>query len=259
VPISPQEQIESAHESFDSGARVVHVHVRDESGIPTWDAERYGQVLDGLKKHCPDLLVEFSLGNYAPTIQDRLACLSKHPHLASLCPGSVNFKPTRPERATAFINSHQDIVSMCKTMQDKKVKPNVTIFDVSMIYHTADLVKKGLLQLPLDIMFVIGGHMGLEARRPLLEFLISESNHYFGEENFIWTVVGVGWNHTTTQQWSLELGGHMRTGFEDSLMISRGVFAKSNKELVEHAVKMAKEKGRTIATPKQARKLLAIE
>jgi len=230
-----------------------------EIGVPTGDAERYGQVLDGLKKCCPDLLVEFSLGNYAPTIQDRLACLSKFPHLASLCPGSVNFKSTRPNRATAFINSHQDIMAMCKTMKEQKVKPNVTIFDVSMIYHTADLVKNGLLQLPLHIMYVIGGHMGLEARRPLLEFLISESNHSFGEENFIWSVVGVGWNHTATQQWALELGGHMRTGFEDSLMISRGVFAKSNKELVEHAAKMAKKNWEIYCNSKTTRELLSIE
>jgi len=259
VPISPQEQIESAHEAFDSGARVVHLHVRDVNGNPTWGAERYGEVLTGLKKHCPELLVEFSLGNYAPTIEERLSCLSKHPNLASLCPGSVNFKSSRPERATAFLNSHSDIVAMCTTMKEKKVKPNVTIFDLSMIYNTADLVKQGLLELPLNLMYVIGGHMALEARKPMLEFLISETNHYIGEKNFIWTVVGVGWNHSTTQKWSLELGGHMRTGFEDSLMVSRGVFAKSNKELVDHVVKLAKENNRSIATPQQARQLLSLE
>lgn len=84
VPISPEEQIESAHEAFDAGARVVHLHVRDQNGIPTWDADTYGsrsfssanpsgKVQEGLKKHCPDLLVEFSLGNYAPSIDVRLA------------------------------------------------------------------------------------------------------------------------------------------------------------------------------------------
>jgi uncharacterized protein (DUF849 family) len=95
VPISPEEQVESAQEAFEAGARVVHLHVRDERGVPTWEAETYGRVKEGLAKHCPELLVEFSLGNYAPTIGDRLACLKKRPALASLCPGSINFKASR--------------------------------------------------------------------------------------------------------------------------------------------------------------------
>lgn len=113
---------------------------------------------EGLKKHCPDLLVEFSLGNYAPTIEDRLACLQKRPDLASLCPGStnhssshstgsVNFKATRPLRARAFLNTHDEIDAMCEAMNNNNVKPNITIFDVSMIYNTNDLLRRGLLKL----------------------------------------------------------------------------------------------------------------
>jgi len=100
--------------------------------------------------------------------------------------------------------------------------------------------------------------MGLEARRPLLEFMISETNEMIGKDNYNWSVVGVGWNHTTTQQWGLELGGNVRTGFEDSLMISRGKFARSNKELVQHVVQMAKDLDRPIATRDQARKIISL-
>lgn len=144
-------------------------------------------------------------------------------------------------------------------MLENRVKPNVTIFDVSMIYHTGDLIRNGLLELPLHVMFVMGGHMGLEARQPLLDFLISESDEVFGKDNYNWSVVGVGWNHITTQQWGLDRGGNVRTGFEDSLMISRGKFARSNKELVENVVRMSQEVGRPIATHKQARQIIGLK
>jgi len=207
------------------------------------------------------LIVEFSLGNYAPTVEKRIDCLKHKPDMASLCPGSVNFKMSRPGEFTAkqFLNSHEDIEIICKSMLENNVKPDVAIFDISMIYNTADLIRHGLIKKPVRLMYVMGGHMALEARRPLLEFLISESKAVLGEDNFNWCCVGVGWNHSTTQKWSLELGGHARTGFEDSLMISRGKFATSNSELVRNVVSLAEQTGRRIATPSEARQILGLE
>jgi len=128
-----------------------------------------------------------------------------------------------------------------------------------MIYSTADLLKKGLLLLPLRIMFVLGGHMALEARPSLLEFMIAECIDLFGENNFTWTAVGVGWNHLNVIKWSLKLGGHVRTGFEDTLMIHRGKFATSNAQLVKSVAELCTEHGRVLATPDQARKILGIQ
>jgi len=258
VPCTPEEQIESCVKSFQAGARVVHLHVRDDKGMCTWDPIRYGQVLNGLKEKCPEMIVEFSLGNYAPTVDDRVACLKHRPQYASLCPGSVNFKSSRPGENIAkdFLNSHEDIDYLCKTMLEYDVKPHVAIFDLSMIYNTADLVRRGLIKLPVRLMYVMGGHMALEARETLVDFLVSESEFSFGKGNFIWSLVGVGWNHMSAINWALARGGHPRTGFEDTLMISRGKFAQSNEQLVQHVADICTQKfNRPIATPEQAREI----
>jgi len=201
-------------------------------------------------------LWNFSLGNYSPSVKERVECLKFRPDLASLCPGSVNFKRTRPGETVAkdFLNSHDDIEYICKTMLEYDVKPHVTIFDLSMIYHTADLIRRGLIKLPVKLMYVMGGHMALESKESVLDFLISESESCFGKGQFLWTLVGVGWNHPASIEWALKRGGHPRTGFEDTLMISRGKWATSNEQLVDYVAKISVSKyNRPIATPKQAR------
>jgi 3-keto-5-aminohexanoate cleavage enzyme len=261
VPISPKEQIDQIISSYAAGARMVHVHVRDENGKPTWDPKKYAEVLDGTRKYCPDMLLQFTTGNYAPTLEDRMKCLDLRPEMASLTPGSVNFKASRPGKDTAkhYYNTHEEIEGLSKRMLDLDIKPDVAIFDVSMIYATADLVKRNLISLPVRLMFVVGGHMALEARKPLIEFMLSESKHAFGEGNFTWTAVGVGWNNPSVMQWTLELGGHPRTGIEDTMMVKRGVFAKDNAELVKSVAELCLEHGRSIATPEEARAILGIK
>lgn len=106
--------------------------------------------------------------------------------------------------------------------------------------------------------------------------MLSESKYAFGEGtstvigggsailisilgNFTWTAVGVGWNNPSVMQWTLELGGHPRTGIEDTMMVKRGVFAKDNAELVKSVAELCLEHGRTIATPEEARAILGIK
>lgn len=88
--------------------------------------------------------------------------------------------------------------------------------------------------------------------------MVKECSDLFGEDNFSWSTVGVGWNHSDVVNWTLELGGHPRTGFEDTLMLEKGVYAKSNAELVKNVVSLCKQHGRELATPQQARELLGI-
>lgn len=88
--------------------------------------------------------------------------------------------------------------------------------------------------------------------------MVSECNSLFGKENFTWSTVGVGWNHVDVVNWTLELGGHPRTGFEDTLMLNKGVFAKANADLVQNVVKLADKAGRRIATPEEARKIIGL-
>jgi len=175
-----------------------------------------------------------------------------------------------------YINSHDEIDGLAKKMLDLAILPDVAIFDLSMIYSTAELVKRGLIKLPVRLMFVLGGHMALEARKEVLEvrtclallqltneryyqFLVSESDVAFGRDKYTWCSVGVGWNHGAISKWCLEMGGHPRTGFEDSLMLARGKFATNNQEMVKQLVEMCNELDRPVATVAQARQILGLK
>jgi uncharacterized protein (DUF849 family) len=260
VPITPKQQIEQIIASYEKGARMVHIHVRDDNGKPTWDPKKYQEVLEGCKKYCPEIIVQFSTGNYAPNLKERLKCLELRPDMASLTPGSVNFKSSRPGEGTSiqYLNTHEDIDTLSSKMLELNIKPDVAIFDLSMIYSTADLVRRKLISLPVRLMYVVGGHMALDSRKEILQFLISESKHCFGEKNFNWCAVGVGWNNPAVMKWCLELGGNLRTGIEDTLMIKRGIFAKDNSELVDNVAKLVLANGKRIATPQEARSILGL-
>ena len=178
--------------------------------------------------------------------------------MASLTPGSVNFRKTRLS-ANDYLNSHEEIEIITKKMNEFNIKPDVAIFDLSMIYAAEQLVRQGLIKLPIRMMYVFGGHMALPARKEVLEFLVSETESCFGKNNFNWCAVGVGWNHDQIQRWALEMGGQPRTGLEDTLMIKRRVYAKGNEQLVKHIVGLCDEYSKEIMTPKEAREFLQIE
>jgi len=256
LPVTTSEQVKSICEAFEAGARHCHVHVRDENGKPSWRADLYKNVLDGVKRECPDMIVEFSTGNYATNITDRVACLHHKPHMASLTPGSINFKYSR-ESANQYMNTHSDISTIAQTMKDYNVKPAVCIFDVSMIYSCAELIERGLVSAPPHIYFVMGGHMALAAREPLLDFMIKESNEILPGRS--WTGIGVGWNHKDIIKWTLKNGGHPRTGFEDNLMVKRGVIAKNNAELVQGIVALCPQFNRHPASTEETRNILTIQ
>merc|ERR1711977_125722 len=263
VPLSVQEQVESIHECHEAGAHMCHLHVRDQTDSRcSWKPELYEAVLEGVDKHCAGMIMQFSTGNYAPSPAARSACLQLGPDMASLTCGSVNFRFTRPGQdlnaARVFVNPHAEIEHLAQTMQSHSVKPDIAVFDLSMIYSTAQLFERGLIAPPFRFMYVLGGHMALPADKEVLQFLLSETQRVFQGHEFSWAGVGVGWAHSQVCEWSLELGGHMRTGFEDSLMTRRGKYAESNADLVRHVIGLAEKAGRPLATLSDARTTLGL-
>merc|ERR1711977_196359 len=178
VPLSVQEQVESIHECHEAGAHMCHLHVRDQTDSRcSWKPELYEAVLEGVDKHCPGMIMQFSTGNYAPSPAARSACLQLHPDMASLTCGSVNFRFSRPGQdlsaARVFVNPHEEIEHLAQTMQSSSVKPDIAVFDLSMIYSTAQLFERGLITPPFRFMYVLGGHMALPAEKEVLQFLVS--------------------------------------------------------------------------------------
>ena len=250
VPVTPEEQIESTHEAYDAGASLVHIHVRNEDQTPGSDADKYHAVQEGVKKYCPGMIIQFSTGGRGRDQDQRGGMLHHRPDMASLATGSVNFPSNIYENPPDFVES------LASKMLEFNVKPEIEVFDAAMLYNAANLVKKGLLKSPVHLQFVLGIPNALPARRPLLEFLIKESQDVLPGST--WAAAGIARHQFEANQWCLELGGHCRTGLEDNIKFDRDRLASSNAELVTKIVNVAGDYRRRPATSKEAREILGL-
>jgi 3-oxoadipate:acetyl-CoA acetyltransferase len=250
VPVTPAEQIESTHQAFEAGAALVHIHVRNPDESPGSDPELYGRVQEGVRKHCPGMIVQFSTGGRGRDQSLRGAMLHLRPDMASLATGSVNF-PTQ-----IYENPPDFVEGLARTMLEHDIKPEVEVFDLAMLYNAASLVKKGLLKDPPHVQFVMGIPNAMPARRTIFDFLRSEIRQVMPRAT--WVAAGVGRHQWEVNQWCLETGGHVRTGLEDNLRIEPDQLAASNAELVKKVVDACERFGRRPARPAEARQILGL-
>ncbi len=250
VPVTPQEQIESTHAAYEAGSALVHIHVRDENENPSSSPELFAKVQEGVRKHCPDMIVQFSTGGRGRVPSERGASLYLKPDMASLTTGSVNFP------AQIYENPPDFIESLCRDMQTYDVKPEIEVFDAAMLYNAVNLVKRGLIAGPLHVQFVMGIPNAMPARRPLLEFLLKELKEISPDAT--WSALGMARHQLEVNKWCLELGGHTRTGLEDNLRVGKDRLASSNAELVSLVADAAADYDRRPATPAEARAILGL-
>lgn len=250
VPVTPAEQIESTHQAFEAGATLVHIHVRNPDESSGSDPKLFAQVQEGVKKHCPGMIIQFSTGGRGREASQRGAMLYLKPDMASLATGSVNFATMIYENPPDFIDV------LAKEMLGKDIKPECELFDLAMLYNAANLVKKGLLLDPPHVQFVMGIPNAMPARRTIFDFLRSELAAVL--PNATWVAAGVGRFQWEVNQWCLEAGGHCRTGLEDNLRVTPDRLAASNAELVKKIAENCERFGRRPATPAEARAILGL-
>jgi len=224
VPITVDEQVESTHEAFEAGATLVHLHVRNDDETPTSDARRFAQVLDGIRKHCPGMITQISTGGRSGAGRERGAMLYLKPDMASLAVGSVNF-PTR-----VYENSPELVDWLAGEMLAHDIKPEIEAFDLSMIFQAVAMQKAGRIAGPLHVQFVMGVKNAMPVDREVFEFYVRTLRRLAPDAT--WTGAGIGKDQLTLVRWSLELGGHCRTGLEDNVRIDRHTLAASNAALV---------------------------
>ena len=250
VPVTPAEQIESTHEAFEAGASLVHIHVRNPDQSSGSSPELFGKVQEGVRKHCPGMIVQFSTGGRGRDQSLRGAMLHLRPDMASLATGSVNFPVQVYENPPDFVEG------LAKTMLEYDIKPEVEVFDLAMLYNAANLVKKGLLKDPPHVQFVMGVPNAMPARRSIFDFLRKEIADVLPRAT--WVAAGVGRAQWEVNQWCLETGGHCRTGLEDNLKIAPDRLAASNAELVKKIADNCGKYGRKPATTAEARQILGL-
>lgn len=250
VPVSTAEQIESTHEAFEAGAALVHIHVRNPDESSSSDPALFAEVQEGVRKHCPGMIVQFSTGGRGRSQEERGGPLFHKPDMASLATGSVNF-------ADRIYDNHPHLVdSLASAMIEHGIKPEVEVFDASMLYTARRLVDRGLLTAPVHVQFVLGIPNALPVRREVLEFLVSEVPKVL--PGGTWTAAGIGRHQLEVNRWALELGGHLRTGLEDNIRYDRARLAHSNAELVGLAAGLCGDYGRHPATSAEAREILGL-
>ena len=250
VPITVPEQIESTHAAYEAGAALVHVHVRNDDGSTTSDPEKFGRFLAGIRRHCPDMIVQFSTGGRSGMGKERGGMLHLKPEMASLTTGSVNF-------ATMIYENHPTLIhDLATSMLANDIKPEVEIFDLAMLYNAAKLVAEGLLKPPVHVQFVLGIPGALPADREVLQFELAQLERML--PGATWTAAGIGRRQLVVNEWSLELGGHCRTGLEDNVRFDKQRLASSNAELVKRVAQLTERFGRSVATPAEARQILGL-
>jgi 3-keto-5-aminohexanoate cleavage enzyme len=251
VPISVAEQIESTHEAYEAGASLVHVHVRNDDQSSSSDPERFAAVQRGIRKHCPGMIVQFSTGGRGRDPDARGSALFLKPDMASLSTGSVNFPAIIYENHPILVDKLASRIKECG------VRPEIEIFDLSHLHGAQRLAGLGLINDHPHVQFVMGVQHALPAEERLLDVLLAEAKTIF--PRCTWTAAGIGRNQSVVMRWALERSADgVRTGLEDNIRISKGRLARSNAELVEHAVSAIHDHNRSIASTSEARQRLGL-
>jgi 3-keto-5-aminohexanoate cleavage enzyme len=250
VPITIAEQVESTQEAFEAGATLAHLHVRNDDQTPSSDPEKFGRLLEGLRRHCPGMILQVSTGGRSGAGRERGGMLSLKPDMASLATGSCNF-PTR-----VYENAPDLVEWLATEMLAHDVKPEIEAFDLSMIFKAVELERQGRIKGPLHVQFVMGVKNAMPVDREVLEFYVATLRRLAPDAT--WTGAGIGKDQLTLNRWSLELGGHVRTGLEDNIRLDRNTLAPSNAALVRQVAELCPEYGRRLATVTEARALLKL-
>jgi len=250
TPVTADEMVADIIKCRELGASVAHMHVRDENEMPTSRRDLYEILLKKLEEKNVDIIKQLSTGARGGenTIAWRGQMLDlPGAQMASLSTGSSNF-PT-----SINANSPQLIEELAAKMYANGLKPEVEAFDVGMINNAARLIKKGVLKSPLHFNFVMNVPGAIEGTPKNLMYMVDSL-----PEGSTWNISGIGRSQVPLLTMAILLGGHVRTGLEDVIKYDRTTLA-TNEMLIERVVRIAKELGREIATPEEARVILGLK
>jgi 3-keto-5-aminohexanoate cleavage enzyme len=251
VPVTPAEQVESTQQAYEAGATLVHIHVRNDDETPSSDPQRFAADKEGVEKHCPGMIVQFSTGGRGRDPAQRGSSLYLRPDMASLSTGSVNFPTIVYENGAAFVED------LAKKMKEFGVLPEIEIFDLSHLHGARRLIEAGLMNAKPHVQFVMGVKNALPAEEPLIDILLGEMKRVLPQAT--WTAAGIGRHQAEVMRWALARGADaVRTGLEDNIRVAKDRLARSNAELVSLAAEAIAKEGRRPATPAEARQLLGL-
>jgi len=264
VPVTAAEMAASAKEAFDAGASVVHCHFRNQAPglgyLPSWEPDVAAEICDAIREACPGIIINMSTGVMGDDISGPVACLERvRPETAALNAGSLNYLKLRRSGQWAwppvlFDNPVAKIERFIAAMKRLEVHPEAECFDTGILRSVVMFQKAGLLAPPVHVSLVMGVGSGMPASADLLPVLIAEMT-----PEMQWQTILIGREEVwPVHRRSAELGGHLRTGVEDTFYLPNGEKTSGNGKLIEALVAVAREAGREIASPDEAREIFGV-
>jgi len=276
LPLSADAVAEAAIEAVEAGSAVVHLHAREPDGRPTADPEVFEKIVGRITAHT-DAVVNITTGGASSmSVAQRLAAAQRlRPELASLNMGSMNFvysgiadKVTEWQHdwekpyvlntySRPFLNTFDSIEHTLRTLGETGTRFEYECYDIGHLYSLAHFAERGLARPPLLIQGVFGVLGGIGADHANLEHMVRIADKLFGDD-YYFSAFAAGRDQMSFGTHSAWLGGHVRVGLEDSLWIGKGRLARSNAEQVRKIRDVVEDLGRPIATPAEARAMLAL-
>ncbi len=249
VPYTVEEIVREAKSAVDAGAAIVHLHVRYDDGTPTQSRDRFQECEEAILKECPNvILIPSTGGAVGMTPDERLQSTDTTPlpEMATLDCGTCNFGDE------IFDNTLPTMRAFGKRMMERGIKPEYECFEMGHLDTIIRMARKGEAPGdPMQFNFVLGVPGCTPATVENLCWLVKNI-----PAGSTWTATGIGRHAFTLAAPAIVMGGNVRVGFEDNLYLERGVLAKSNGELVDKVVRMAKLLGREVANSDEAREIL---
>ncbi|MBO7586771.1 MAG: 3-keto-5-aminohexanoate cleavage protein [Bacteroidales bacterium] len=252
VPYTVEEIVREAKSAVDAGAAIVHLHVREDDGTPTQSRARFQECEDAIYKVCPNvILIPSTGGAVGMSPEERLQSTDTTPipEMATLDCGTCNFGDE------IFDNTMPTMRAFGKRMLERGIKPEYECFEMGHLDTILTMARKGQVPgAPMQFNFVLGVPGCTPATVDNLCWLVKNI-----PAGSTWTSTGIGRHAFTLAAPTIVMGGNVRVGFEDNLYLEKGVLAKSNGELVDKVVRMAKLLGREVATSDEARVILGLK
>ncbi len=266
VPYTPEEMAEEARRAHEAGASIVHIHIREQNSgrFPSWDPDLAREIVDAIKDEAPDLIINLTTG--IPDDSDEVVAAPLNyleevqPEMAAMNSGSLNYLGIRSSGEwkwppMLFKNPVEKVKKFLETMYDNDIVPECECFDTGIVRSLNLYEQNGFLERPFTVSLIQGVESGMPAREDLLPILLDEM-----PDDVHWQSILIGRDEIwDVHRKTAELGGHLRTGVEDTFYLPDGEKVEGNGPLIEQVVELAREVGREPATPDEAREMIRHE
>ncbi|HEX6385946.1 MAG TPA: 3-keto-5-aminohexanoate cleavage protein [Anaerolineae bacterium] len=259
IPYTPEEIAEEARRSVEAGASIVHIHARQDNGMPAYDVETYARIDEAVRQRCPDVIINYSTGAISIGREERIHHVrALKPDMAALNMGSMNYAIYSRKHKTfyhdhIFANPFKDIRYFLEVMNEAGTRPEMECFDSGHVHNAQPLIDIGILRPPYQFSLIMGVLGGIPASTKNLVHqvdLLPPDSH--------WQVIGIGRHQWPLVAAAITMGGNVRVGLEDNLYLPDGELAGSNGELVAKAAELVQLIGSEVASIAEAREILQL-